>query len=491
MSRIDTEAALAGPRAEAVAKARRAFEAPEHRSAEEREALDHWFKTVAAADAVPPTAAAIRYERDLLGALLNNPDALDEAADIVRPEDFGQREVGAVVASLLILADEGRPRDATTVQEHVAQHAQFPAPWGDVIATCRAAHDPASTVQDKAKAVQAEAQRRKLQALGAAIYRRAAGAPAHEAAALVAEASNQLMDLEGQGPARQDAMEGDEAVAESLVALQERHRRLRAGERPFDGWPTGYDDLDRAFGGWEPGELYLLLGYRGLGKTAFALNLGVRTALQHTVRVLAPSLEMPPVQLGSRIIVAEARVDAQRYRFGMVDDGDIYRLTAAAKRLRDLHGWYTLLDVPGLTVEALCRRVRREKRNPDKGPLGLVIVDYLQLLGTEGRVESRRLAVDGVSKRLKALATEEKVAILLLSQVNKDGTSKESNGPEEDASTVMRLEVENPDAARGKASIGVLVRFTKNRHGLDGVAVPMQFRKDFQEFREVPKPGEF
>lgn len=489
MSRIDTDDALAGDGA--LDRLRRAFEAPEHRSAEEREALEHWFRTVAAADVVPPTQAAIRYERDLLGALLNDPDALDEAAGIVRPDDFGQREVGAVFASLLVLADAGMPRDATTVQEHVAQHAKFPAPWGDVIATCRGAHDPASSVQDKAQAVRTEAQRRRLQATAAAIYRRAAGAPAHEAGTILGDASTRLMELEQDAPRGRRKVGVGSAARESFKSFGRRYEALRNGEDPMPGWSTGYEDLDRAFGGWEPGEFYVVLGFRGLGKTTFGLNLGVRTAKRKVIRVLGPSLEMPPEQLGGRCLVAEAQMDAQQYRFGMAHDGELVRLTDATKRLLDLDAWYNLLDSPGLSVEELCRIVRCERRDTTQPPLGLVIVDYLQLLGTEAKHDSRRLAVDGAALALKQLATRERIAVLALSQVNADGRSAESSGPENHASTVMRLELQDPEAAKGKNNVIVLVRFTKNRHGVDGAVVPMRFRRDFQEFKQIPKPGEF
>ena len=277
-------------------------------------------------------------------------------------------------------------------------------------------------------------------------------------------------------------------VDEQLRAIEER--ASHPGE--VTGIPTGFVDLDRMLSGLHGSDLLILAARPAMGKTALALNVAMNAAVGAGVGVGVFSLEMSRQQLVSRLLCADARVDAQRVRTGQVDGEDWRRLGAAADRLNQLRVFID--DTPGLTIAQLRSKARRLRTEcPD---LGLLVVDYLQLMqGTGGGKETRENAISAISRGLKILAKDLGIPVLALSQLNRSLESRadkrplpsdlrESGAVEQDADVILfiyRDEVYNPDSAdKGVAEIIV----AKQRNGPIG-KVKLAFLGQYTLFQNL------
>jgi replicative DNA helicase len=286
-------------------------------------------------------------------------------------------------------------------------------------------------------------------------------------------------------------------MATALKGAIEKVQHAYEVKSSVTGTPTGFLTLDARTAGLQPGDLLILAARPGMGKTALALNLATNAAMMGKHSVAVFSLEMPTVQLAGRILASEARVDGERMRTGHLSDGDIDRLLQAVKRMNQLPVFID--DTPSLSImecRSKCRRLAADRTLP---PLGLVVVDYLQLMKGRANVKSREQEISEISRNLKALAKELSVPVMALSQLNRSVESRpnkrpqlsdlrESGAIEQDADIIMfvyRDEYYNEDSEdRGVAELII----GKNRSGSTGTC-RLKFFKQWTRFDNL-EPGE-
>jgi replicative DNA helicase len=291
-------------------------------------------------------------------------------------------------------------------------------------------------------------------------------------------------------------------IKELLWPTMERIEALQAGGKTVTGVPTGFGDLDEMTSGFQPADLIIVAARPSMGKTAFTLNIAQHAAIEANVPVAFFSLEMSKESLVQRMLTAEARIDAQRLRKGMLRDDDFPRLARAAGILSSAPVWID--DTPGISILEMRSKARRLKS--DTG-VGMIVVDYLQLMSGPAKSESRQQEVSQISRGLKALAKELNVPVVALSQLSRapeqrSGDDKgrpqlsdlrESGAIEQDADLIMflyRPEVyfgpqdKDGNALEGKAEVIV----GKQRNGPIGT-INLFFHKHYTRFESYTNRG--
>jgi len=328
----------------------------------------------------------------------------------------------------------------------------------------------AANVAAYAEIVRERAVLREMIAAGSAIADRAYRTEGRPAVDLVEEAE-QLVYAIGD---RRRSGAGPEAIRDVLVGVLERIDELHQVEGHVTGVPTGFLDLDRYTAGFQQGDLIVVAGRPSMGKTALALNIVESAAIRTKLAAIVFSMEMSSEQLTMRFMSALGGIDAHKVRTGKLEDADWPRLTSAMTMLNESRIF--LDDSANLTPTELRARCRRLKREHD---IGLVVVDYLQLMHVPGTSENRATEISEISRSLKALARELEVPVVALSQLNRSLESRanrrpmlsdlrESGAIEQDADVILfiyRDEVYNEDTTdRGKAEIII----GKQRNGPTG-----------------------
>mgnify|MGYP000256482302 CR=1 FL=1 len=334
--------------------------------------------------------------------------------------------------------------------------------------------------------------------------------PISDASGSIDDAVASLRVLEDSQPAGTNYNTAGHYAKEWVEDLQ---ARAESGGRMM-GTPTGYESLDEALGGWVPGNTYVLMAGTGVGKTATALNFATScAALGHGVLVC--SIEMGPSEIVGRMVASLGRVYASTFQRPRLKTGDgpdhpgddkvflnLDRTLAGVHQLRRFGDSLMLADETELTVESIrsmVREINRRRRNADKvaqikakeakeappaprGPLRLLIIDYLQLVGGDGGQKMREQEVAAISKGFKNLARVEDIAIIELSQINEHGRARESKQIENDASAVMLLEPTDPDC--DDLDPEYQLKMPKNRHGAQ-TTPRFRFQKRFQRLVEI------
>lgn len=267
------------------------------------------------------------------------------------------------------------------------------------------------------------------------------------------------------------------------VALHEAHEnleRLSKNKTVVTGVPSGFPDLDKATSGFHEGELIILAARPGMGKTAFALNIATNAAMKMDKNVAIFNLEMSAEQLVNRMISAVGQIEGEKLKTGMLNDNDWKRYTEAMSELSETNIY--IEDDASVTSSEIKAKCRRLASSP-KG-LGLVVIDYLQLVTTGGRVESRQVEVSEISRAFKTMAMELKVPVIALAQLSRNAERRESNQPrladlresgsiEQDADLVMFLNrqdyFENKTADNKQTIVPVDVIIAKHRRGSTGL----------------------
>jgi len=291
-----------------------------------------------------------------------------------------------------------------------------------------------------------------------------------------------------------------EHVRKVMEATFEQIEKVAQYKEQVVGLPTGFEKLDRMTAGMHPGDLIIVAGRPGMGKTAFALNIAVNAcSARQDVPAVVFSLEMPKEQLASRMLCAEAHVDASRLRTGRLYREDWPKLMTAVGKISELPIWVD--DTPGLTLMQLRAKARRLKA--EQG-LGLVIIDYLQLMRSGTRTDSREQEISEISRSLKLLANELSIPLIAVSQLNRGvetrgGKDKrpqlsdlrESGAIEQDADTILfiyREEVYNREDASNKGIAEIIVG--KQRKGPVGL-MTCRFFSEYTCFENLaPEYGE-
>jgi replicative DNA helicase len=436
---------------------------------------------MATRERIPPQD--LEAERAVLGGVLIEPDAVAQTLEVLNKDDFyhdGHREVFQVVTELF---DHSKPIDLVTVMgalrekqrlDHIGG-ATYLASLTDQVPTAANVHYYATIVHQRAVL-------RRLISGATEVVQLGYNSGEHSVDDIVDRAEQIIFDI-AQQKTRRSFFAMREIVKESFKAIE----KLYEQKQPITGVGTGFVDLDRITSGLQPAELIIVAGRPSMGKTAFALGVGANAAIEHGIPTAIFSLEMSKESLVQRLLCSYARVDASRLRGGYLSENDWPKLTHAAGLLSD--ALIYIDDSPGVNVMEMRAKARRLQR--DKG-LGLVIVDYMQLMRGVGRIENREREISEISRALKALAKELNVPVMALSQLNRAVESRQDKRPllsdlresgsiEQDADVicfVYRDEMYNEDSPdKGIAEIIV----GKQRNGPTG-RVRLAFIKDFTRF---------
>jgi replicative DNA helicase len=445
---------------------------------------------------VPPHS--IEAEQSVLGGLLLDNAAWDRIGDVLAVDDFYRDDHRRIYRHIARLLESGKPADVVTVAEAVESSEDKDKAGGLTYLGQLAQNVPsAHNIRRYAEIVRERAVMRKLVAVGNEIADAAVNPMGKDVARLLDEAESRVFEIAEQGSRGRD---GFRDIHQLLTQVMERVDYLYNRDNPSDitGMPTGFHDLDSMTSGLQEGDLVIVAGRPSMGKTAFALNMGEHVAVEAKMPVAVFSMEMAGTQLATRMLGSLGRLDQHKLRTGRLSDDDWNRLTTAVGRL---HGAPIEIDeTPALNPLELRARARRIHRK--YGKLGLVIVDYLQLMSASSSAgENRATEISEISRSLKALAKELHVPVVALSQLNRSleqrpnkrpvmSDLRESGAIEQDADVILAIyrdEVYNPDTAdKGKAEVLIL----KQRNGPIG-SVDLTFLGHYTRFENYAAPGAF
>ncbi|MFW6049886.1 MAG: replicative DNA helicase [Myxococcota bacterium] len=435
---------------------------------------------------VPPNS--LEAERAVLGGILLQNDAINVVTETLSPEDFYSEANATIFESMVALFSRGQPVDEVTLRAELAAREKLQAVGGDeYLISLTDTLPTVSNIESHARIVREKAVVRKLITACHEIAARGYGD--------YGEIEHFLDDAEGAvfQVAKERARNPYEHVKDVVYrAFQQIHEAAQRDER-ITGLTTGFDGLDRKTAGLHPGELVIVAGRPGMGKTAFALNLAVNACSSRRETVAIFSLEMAKEELVRRMLASEAKVDGSRLRTGQIAHDDWSRLAEAAGFLSDLPVWID--DTPSISVLELRAKARRLRA--EQG-LACVIVDYLQLMRSGSRNESREQEISEISRSLKALAKELSVPVLALSQLNRGVESRgnkdkrpqladlrESGAIEQDADTILfiyRDEVYNREDPTNRGIAEVIVG--KQRAGPTGT-IRTRFFSEYTRFDDL------
>ena len=444
---------------------------------------------------IPPHS--IEAESSVLGGLLLDNAAWDRVNDLLSERDFYRYEHRMVFTALGALINATKPADVITVFEQLQSQGKAEEIGGLVYLNSLAQYVPsAGNIRRYAEIVRARSILRKLVAASDEISTNAFNPKGRAVAAILDEAEQKIFNI-GEEGAR--TRQGFQAMDSLVVALLDRVQEMADNPNDVTGVPTGFYDLDRMTSGFQPGDMIVLAARPSMGKTALAINIAEHVALNEGLPVAVFSMEMGASQLAVRIVGSIGRIDQGHLRTGKLTDDEWPRLTEAIEKLRNvsLH----IDETPGLTTSELRANARRLARQC--GKLGLIVVDYLQLMSVSSSMsdENRATAVGEISRGLKMLAKELQCPVIALSQLSRGVESRtdkrpmmsdlrESGAIEQDADVIMfiyRDDYYNKDSKEpGVAEIII----SKQRNGPTGT-VKLAFLKPITKFESLSSGGDF
>ena len=411
---------------------------------------------------VPPHS--IEAEQSVLGGLLLDNAAWERITDVVGEDDFYRHDHKLIWQHIARLINLSRPADVVTVHESLTSVAKAEEAGGLGYLNALAHNTPsAANIRRYAEIVRERAMLRKLVAVADEISETAFNPQGREARQLLDEAESKVFRIAQEGS---KGAAGFRAIQPLLSEVVERIDTLyhREGDSDVTGVPTGFTDLDKMTSGFQAGDLVIVAGRPSMGKTSFAMNVGEHVAIEQGLPVAVFSMEMGAVQLAMRMLGSVGMLDQQRMRTGKLLADDWPRVTHAVQRMQDAPLYID--ETPALTSVEVRARSRRLARQ--YGTLGLIIIDYLQLMGASSSGENRATEISEISRSLKALAKELGCPVIALSQLNRSleqrpnkrpvmSDLRESGAIEQDADIILfiyRDEVYNPDSPdKGTAEI--------------------------------------
>ena len=448
---------------------------------------------------VPPHS--VEAEQSLLGGLLLDNQAFDRIADLVSADDFYRDDHRRIYRHVAKLVEAGKPADVVTVSESIEASEDKDKTGGPAYLGALAQNTPSAlNIRRYAELVRERAVQRQLAQVATDIAENALNPGGKEVAQLLDEAETRILEI-GEAGARHTV--GLEEIKPVLARVLERIDHLYHRDNPSDvtGVPTGYHDLDSKTAGLQPGDLIIVAGRPSMGKTAFALNVAEHVALHSLLPVAVFSMEMSGTQLATRMLGSIAHVDQHKMRTGRLSDQEWHDLSEAMGRLHDAPIFID--ETAALNALELRTRARRLWRQFG-GKLGLVVVDYLQLMSAANArtSENRATEISEMSRSLKALAKELKVPVIALSQLSRAveqrndrrpmmSDLRESGAIEQDADVILfiyRDEVYFPDKPEAKGRAEVIIG--KQRNGPIG-KVELTFLGQFTRFENFAPPGTF
>lgn len=430
----------------------------------------------------------IEAEASLLGALLIDTDAIVKIADSITPGDFFDARHNRIYEAISQLYEHHEAIDVLTLADRLRSDGNLDSVGGAPYLTELTNFVPtASHVEQYAEIVAQKALRRRLIAVSKDMVTLGYD-ETKQLSELVEEAETKLFEV-SQNHVKQDMISLETILAESFDRLDELHK----DKQKIRGVPTGLKDIDNILAGFQKSDLVVLAARPSMGKTALALNFAHNIAVQAELPVLIFSMEMSKEQLVDRLLSMESGVDAWALRTGNLTDADFEKIGQAMGTLSEAQIYID--DSPGVTMSELRTKARREAH---KRPLGLIIVDYLQLMSGSSRYGSdgnRVQEISEISRGLKGVARELNVPVLALSQLSRSVENRnpqipqlsdlrESGSIEQDADVVAfiyREEYYNPETDRKKLT-DIFIK--KHRNGPVG-NVELYFDNERQRFRSV------
>ena len=432
---------------------------------------------------VPPNS--VEAEQSLLGGLMQDNEAWDKVADVVSADDFYRKDHRLIFAAITALAEDGHPCDVVTVSEYLGNRNELDDAGGlEYLATITNETPGAANARAYATILRERATLRMLINAGNEITGSAFATDGRTASELVDEAERLVFEIAESG-SRGKA--GFQSLKQILPGAVDRIDMLHQSDGDITGIPSGFNEFDKLTAGLQPGDLVIVAGRPSMGKTTFAVNMAENAAIGARVPTAIFSMEMPSEQLAFRMISSLGRVDQTHLRTGKFPDEDWSRINTAVQLMSDAPIYID--DTPGLSPTEIRARARRLKREAN---LGLIVVDYLQLMQVHGNTENRATEISEISRSLKALAKELSVPIIALSQLNRSVEQRQDKRPvmsdlresgaiEQDADLIIfiyREEVYKPDTPRkGIADISI----AKQRNGPIG-DFPLTFVGRFTKF---------
>jgi replicative DNA helicase len=438
---------------------------------------------------VPPHS--IEAESSVLGGLLLDNGAWDRVGDLLVDSDFYRHEHKLIYAAIGALINTSKPADVITVSEQLQNQGKTAEMGGLAYLNSLAQYVPsASNIRRYAEIVRERSILRKLVSASDEIATNALNPQGKAIDRILDEAEQKIFNIGEEGSRMK---QGFQSMDTLVVALLDRVQEMADNPNDITGVPTGFYDLDRMTSGLQPGDLVVLAARPSMGKTAFAINIAEHVALNEGLPVAVFSMEMGASQLAVRVVGSIGRIDQGHLRSGKLTDDEWPRLTEAIEKLRtvSLH----IDETPGLTPSELRANARRLARQC--GKLGLIVVDYLQLMSGSGGSggDNRATELGEISRGLKMLAKELQCPVIALSQLNRSveqrtdkrpmmSDLRESGAIEQDADIIMFIyrddyyNKESKDPGVAEIIIG------KQRNGPTGT-VRLTFLKNLTRFESL------
>ena len=440
---------------------------------------------------VPPQS--VEAEQSVLGGLMLDGQAWDRIADKITSDDFYRKEHRLIFSAIGALIEAGSPADVVTVSEWLEKNNELQNTGGLSYLASLANNTPsAANIGAYANIVRERAILRNLIHTATRIAGSAYSPEGRNAADILDFAERSIFDISEQGAHRRG---GFAPIKTLLTKAVDRIDALFRSESAITGVPTGFKDLDDMTSGLQAGDLVIVAGRPSMGKTSLAMNIAESAALGSKLPVAIFSMEMPGEQLAMRMMASLGRINAHKVRTGKLEDDDWPRLTHAIGLLAEAPMFID--DTPALTPLELRTRARRLKREHG---LGLIVVDYLQLMEAPESGENRATEISGITRSLKGLAKELGVPVVALSQLNRSleqrpnkrpvmSDLRESGAIEQDADVIFfiyRDEVYNEDS-QDKGTAEIIIG--KQRNGPTG-KVKLTFLGEYTRFENYTNTGQ-
>ncbi|HUR87902.1 MAG TPA: replicative DNA helicase [Ramlibacter sp.] len=444
---------------------------------------------------IPPHS--IEAESSVLGGLLLDNGAWDRVGDLLTDSDFYRYEHRLIYAVVGGLVNATKPADVITVYEQLQAQGKADEVGGLAYLNSLAQYVPsASNIRRYAEIVRERSILRKLVGASDEIATQAFNTQGKPVDKILDEAEQKIFHIGEEGSRMK---QGFQSMDSLVVQLLDRVQEMADNPNDITGVPTGFSELDKYTSGLQPGDLIVLAARPSMGKTSLAINIAEHAALHEGLPVAVFSMEMGAGQLAIRIVGSIGRIDQTHLRTGRLTDEEWPRLTEAIEKLRtvSLH----IDETPGLTTSELRANARRLARQC--GKLGLIVVDYIQLMSVSAGMsdENRATAIGEISRGLKMLAKELQCPVIALSQLSRGVESRtdkrpmmsdlrESGAIEQDADVIMfiyRDDYYNKDSKEPGVSEIII---SKQRNGPTGT-VKLMFVKPLTKFENLALPGDY
>ena len=448
-------------------------------------------------DAIKLPPHSVEAEQSVLGGLLLENTAWEKIADLITEADFYRHDHRLIYRHITTLIERAKPADVITVAESLESNAELINVGGLAYLGALAQNTPsAANIRRYAEIVRERSVMRKLVTVGTDIAESAYNPMGRSASQLLDEAEGKVFEIAEAGARGQ---QGFTEIQPLLTQVVERIDELFQRDNPSDitGIPTGFHDLDQKTSGLQSGDLVIVAGRPSMGKTAFSLNIAENVALETGLPVAVFSMEMAGTQLVMRMLGSVGRLDQHKVRTGRLQDDDWQKLTYAVGKLNDA----PIFIDESAALTALELRARARRLHRQCGKLGLIVVDYLQLMSGSSQGENRATEISEISRSLKALAKELSVPVIALSQLNRSleqrpnkrpvmSDLRESGAIEQDADLILfiyRDEVYNPDT-QDKGVSEIIIG--KQRNGPIGT-IRLTFLGEYTRFENFAHSGQY